>query len=314
MPPTVTKAVITAAGRGTRQYPATNVVQKELLPLVDRDGITKPVIQIIVEEALAAGIEHICVVTRPGADADFRAHFRPLTDTECPAFAGKDWALAESDKLARMQDAICYAYQKTQEGYGHAVYQARDFVGDEPFLLMLGDHVYVSEREKNCARQLLDVFEEHQASVSSVQRTPESQLHLFGTIAGHKIADNPPTYEVTRLYEKPTPEYAREHLRIEGLPEGEYLTFFGMHVFEPQIFDCLGEQIANDVRQRGEIQLTAAQDLLRSCRRYLACQIAGQRYDMGVPEGLVASQIGLALAGRLRDRVLAQCSPDGPKA
>jgi len=140
----IRKAVITAAGRGTRQYPATSVVQKEMLPLVDRDGITKPAIQIIAEEALEAGIEEICIIVSPGDEQQFRQHFRAIAQDLLPAFAGKEWALRESEKLARMERALTYVVQQTPEGFGYAVYQSRDFIGKEPFPLLLGDHIYIN--------------------------------------------------------------------------------------------------------------------------------------------------------------------------
>src|SRR6266851_2529908 len=118
----VSKAVITAAGRGTRQYPATSVVQKEMLPLVDRDGLTKPLIQIIAEEALDAGISEVCIVVSPGDEESFRQYFRALRKDLLPAFAGKEWALKESEKLARIEKALTFVIQPTPEGYGHAVY------------------------------------------------------------------------------------------------------------------------------------------------------------------------------------------------
>src|SRR3954470_14869485 len=155
----VRKAVITAAGRGTRQYPATSTVQKEMIPLVDRDGITKPTLQIVAEEALESGIEEICIITGPGDEENYKKHFQGLSSDLLPAFKGKEWALAESRKLEHLNKILTYVTQPTPEGFGHAVYQARSFVGDEPFLLMLGDHIYGSRNEKRCARQLIDVFE-----------------------------------------------------------------------------------------------------------------------------------------------------------
>jgi len=143
----VRKAVITAAGRGTRQFPATRSVQKELLPLVDRDGIAKPTIQIIVEECLESGVEDICIVVAKGEAGPFQRHFSRLSDDERRAFRNKEWALAQADALRRMQERITYVEQDSPEGYGHAVYQARAFVGDEPFLLLLGDHIYIPERK-----------------------------------------------------------------------------------------------------------------------------------------------------------------------
>jgi UTP--glucose-1-phosphate uridylyltransferase len=196
--------------------------------------------------------------------------------------------------------------QETQEVYGHAVYCARTFVGDEPFLLLLGDHVYISEAKKNCSRQLLDVFAQHGCAVSGVQRTPEDLLHLFGTLTGTRVADGPDVYEVTRIYEKPTIEFAEEHLRTAGLSRGQYLCFFGMHIFPPSIFDCIEHHITNDIRERGEIQLTNAQDLLRTRERYLAAEISGERYDMGVPFGYIQTQLALAIhSGSRRDLLAA---------
>src|SRR5437868_10453357 len=157
--PKVRKAVITAAGRGTRQYPASSAVQKEMFPLVDRDGLTKPVIQIIGEEAIDSGIEEICIITQPGDEQHYREYFKRLDDDMVKSFRGKDWAILESEKLGAFGERLHFAEQRSQEGFGHAVYQAKNFVGDEPFLLMLGDHVYISASKDRCARQAIKVFE-----------------------------------------------------------------------------------------------------------------------------------------------------------
>lgn len=291
----VTKAVITAAGRGTRQYPATLTLQKEMIPLVDRDGLCKPTIQLIVEEALASGLEQICLVVPPGGEIVFQQHFRQLSPEERPLYEGQDFAQQQSEALGRMQQAISYAIQPTPEGFGHAVYCAREFVGHQPFVLMLGDHLYLSQEQRRCTQQLLEVFAGYGGPVSGVVQTPASELHNFGTVAGNPLPGKPGIYEARALYEKPTPEYAREHLVTPGLPEDTYLCFLGMHVFTPDIFDCLEEQIRNNRRERGEFQLTSAQELLRSRRRYLAAEVRGSRHDMGNPEGLVETQLSLAL-------------------
>ncbi len=195
----VRKAVITAAGRGARQYPASSTVQKEMFPLVDVDGLTKPTAQIIAEEALAAGIEQVCIVTAPGDAEMYQRHFRGLSDDLLPAFRGKEWALRESEQLARMNEALSYVTQSSPEGYGHAVYTAREWVGDEPFLLLLGDHVYVSSHpeRKHCAQQVVEVFERVGQPVSSVKRTPERMLHLFGTVQGEPLPGERDVYCVT---------------------------------------------------------------------------------------------------------------------
>lgn len=307
----VRKAVITAAGRGTRQYPATNTVQKELFPLVDVDGYTKPTLQIIVEEVLASGIEELCIIANTSNAEPMRQHFQGLTRSQKEgSFRGKEWALALSDTLEDIQRRLTIVVQETQEGYGHAVYQARDWVGDEPFALLLGDHVYRSALDERCARQVLDAFEANQCPVSSVARTPEAIIHRFGTIAGRPLPGAvPPVYEITEMVEKPTREYARAHLQTPGLPGGEYLCFFGIHVFPTAIFDCLQRLIDQDIRQNGEIQLTAAQELLLARERYLVSEVLGERFDMGVPEGLVETQIALALHSPYRQQARAMLTP-----
>ncbi|HET6383417.1 MAG TPA: sugar phosphate nucleotidyltransferase [Armatimonadota bacterium] len=302
---TVRKAVITAAGKGTRQYPASTTVQKEMLPLVDVDGITKPTIQIICEEAINSGIQEICIITNPDVDEQMRRHFRPLSAERLPSFAGKEWALKQSEKLADLEQRLTFVMQEKPEGYGHAVFQAREFVGGEPFLLLLGDHVYISRNDRPCARQVIDVFNVCRCSVSAVIPTPEHLLHLFGTIAGERISSDPDVYEVNLITEKPDLEFAEERLRVDTIRRGYYLCFFGPHVFTPGIFEALEDQISGDVRERGEIQLTSAQELLRTRERYVAFVARGERYDMGVPFGFVETQMGLALNSPFRDQVLA---------
>src|SRR5271169_5056390 len=215
----VRKAVITAAGRGTRQYPASTAVQKEMFPLVDRDGLTKPIIQIIGEEAIDSGIEEICIVTQPGEEKHYRDYFRRLDDSMVKAFRGKDWAILESEKLGAFGERLHFAEQASPEGFGHAVYQAKEFVGDEPFLLLLGDHVYISDVKDRCARQLIKVFEQYMLdAVTGVQLTLERHLHLFGTIRGGPIEPAKGIYRAELIIEKPSIEMAREKLVTPGQP------------------------------------------------------------------------------------------------
>lgn len=305
--PSVRKAVITAAGRGTRQYPASSTVQKELFPLVDTDGYAKPTLQIIAEEVLASGIEELCIVANPTNVEPMRRHFRGLTDAQkAGSFANKAWALRLSDSLDDLHRRLTFVVQETQEGFGHAVYQTREWVGDEPFVLLLGDHVYRSDQEERCTRQVMDAYTANDCCVSSVAWTPEVNIHRFGTIGGDPITGTrPPVYEIREMTEKPTVDYARAHLRTPGLPDDEYLCFFGIHVFTPGLFGCLQELIESDIRQKGEIQLTSAQARLQQRERYLVCEVHGERYDMGVPEGLVETQIALALQSPFQEQARA---------
>ena len=291
----IRKGVITAAGRGTRQYPASKTVQKELFPLVDIDGYAKPTVQILAEELFASGLEEVCIVANSVNIDPMRRHF---LEPPPASLAGKDWADALGQSLADMAGKLTFVVQESQDGYGHAVYQAREFAGGEPFLITLGDHVYLSDTETLCARQVLDAFTRYDASVTSVSYAAEADLHRFGTLSGPRLpGTEPPVYEIKALVEKPTVDYARAYLRAPGVPDGQYLVHFGIHAFTPAIFDCLELLIQNDRRERGEIQLTSAQALLMERERYLACEVAGARYDMGVPEGLIETQIALALRG-----------------
>jgi UTP--glucose-1-phosphate uridylyltransferase len=291
----IRKGIITAAGRGTRQYPASRTVQKELFPLVDVDGYAKPTVQIIAEELFASGLEEVCIIANSANIEPMRRHFM---DPPTSSLAGKDWAIPLSATLSDMAARLTFVVQETQDGYGHAVFQAREWVGDEPFMITLGDHIYLSETDVPCARQVIDVFTQHGVSVTSVSYAPETELYRYGTLAGLPLpGSEPPVYEITALGEKPTPEYAQAHLRTPGTPKDQYLVHFGTHVFTPTIFDCLAHLIDNNIRQKGEIQLTSAQQLLMERERYLACEVAGIRYDMGIPEGLIETQIALALRG-----------------
>jgi UTP--glucose-1-phosphate uridylyltransferase len=301
----VRKAVITAAGRGTRQYPASTAVQKEMFPLVDRDGLTKPIIQIIGEEAIDSGIEELCIVTQPGEEKQYRDYFRRLDDQMAKDFRGKDWAILESEKLGAFGERLHFAEQHSPEGFGHAVYQAKEFVGDDPFLLLLGDHVYISDVKDRCARQLIRVYEQYLLdAVTGVQPTLERMLHLFGTIRGIPIDASKGIYKAELIVEKPSIELAREKLTTPGLPAGNYLAHFGMHVFSPRIFDSIEHLIRDNVRERGEIQLTAAQEHLRTQTDKYWCVVAqGQRYDTGIPYGLMETQLALGLNGIHRTEI-----------
>ena len=278
----IRKGVITAAGRGTRLMPATRTVQKELFPLVDRDGRAKPIIQILVEELQASGIKEICIVANAANLEPMQKHF-----------AGEEG-----------RDKISFVMQDTQEGYGHAVFQAREWVGGEPFVLTLGDHVYFSDTETRCARQVMEAFDAHGGSISSVFSVGGTEVSRYGIIAGEPLPGAaPPVYRIRRMAEKPTLEFAQANLQTPGWPKDKYLSFFGIHAFTPTIFDCLAHLIENNIRQRGEFQLTSAQELLFAREGYLLSEIAGVRYDMGIPEGLIETQIALALRSPFAGKV-----------
>jgi UTP--glucose-1-phosphate uridylyltransferase len=188
-------------------------------------------------------------------------------------------------------------------GYGHAVYCARDFVEGEPFLHMVGDHIYLSDEERSCARQLVDVAEAQNCAVSGVQPTRENLLPYFGSIGGHRVRGTKDLYVVERVAEKATPTEAEQSLLIPGLRMGYYLCFFGMHILTPVVMDLL-EQHVGENEARGGIQLSPVLDRLAERERYLALETRGRRYPVDERYGLLTAQLALALSGRDRDEVL----------
>jgi len=278
----VRKAVIPAAGFGTRMYPASKAVKKELFPIITADGMAKPIILAIVEEALSAGIEQVCLIVQKGDERFFDEFFNspvaPIHFHKLPQ-RFKDF----NSYLQEVGSRISFVVQDSQEGFGHAVNCACEWVGDEPFLLMLGDHLYASDTDVPCARQILDVYQEHQSSVVGLKRTPEKLISSFGTVTG-KWVDNGRVLSISEFAEKPTGDYARTNLRVEGLPDDEYLTIFGQYVLTPHVFDLLDESIHNNLRERGEFQLTSALDRLRRDEGFLGYVTQGRRFDIGDPE------------------------------
>lgn len=266
----IKKAIITAAGKSQRTLP--------LQSLVDRDGQAKTALRILLEEVVAAGIEEVCVVLFPGDE---------------PAYAAAAGALG-----AR----LVFVEQHRPMGYGHAIFCARDFVGKESFLLLVGDHLYVSGGAKRCAQQLAAISGTENCAVSAVQPTHESKLPYYGAIGGHLAPGRKGVYEVTQVLEKPTPTEAEQKLIVPGLRAGHYLCFFGMHVLTPAVMELLAEEVGrNDGRN---VHLTSALARLAGRERYLGCELSGRRYDIGVKYGLLAAQLALALDGQDRDEVL----------
>jgi UTP-glucose-1-phosphate uridylyltransferase/mevalonate kinase len=278
----VRKAVIPAAGFGTRLFPATKATKKELFPIIDRDGIAKPAILLIVEEALEAGMEEVVIIVQEHDLDAFQSFFNTQITIEnynklSPQF--QDYA----QRILEIGRSVTFVVQPNQEGFGHAVYCAREAIGDEPFLLMLGDHLYRSTNGVSCAQQLLEAYQQHGINVLGLRRTPENQIANFGTVAGVWLEEER-LINVTEFAEKPTLDYARRHLLVPGLSEDEYLTVFGLYIIKPKLFEYLEEHISHNVRERGEFQLTSALDRLRQEDGFLGLVMEGRRYDIGLPQ------------------------------
>ncbi|PRY14264.1 UTP--glucose-1-phosphate uridylyltransferase [Pontibacter ummariensis] len=298
----IKKAVITAAARGERLYPVADTIQKAMLPVVDVDGLHKPVIQIIAEEAFASGIEELCIVCAPGDGVRYESAFTSLRDNLVKSFKGVDWARKEAEKVDQLLSRIQFLEQEQPLGYGHAVYCAREFVRDEPFLLLLGDYLYVSNlAQQRCAAQLLELASQENCAVSAVNPTIEHQIGRYGTLTGKHLPGKSGVYKIEKIIEKPSLSVAELELQTPGLRAGYYLCFFGMHVLTPAVFDILQKEVDRD---GDNILLTPALQELADTEKYLALEVKGNRYDISRKHGLLSAQIALGLAGEAHEETL----------
>jgi UTP--glucose-1-phosphate uridylyltransferase len=247
--------------------------------LVDRDGQSKPALTILLEEVLHAGIEEIGLVINPSDQGAFASAAGPHGN--------------------RVQ----FIEQRNPLGYGHAVACARQFAGNEAFLLLVGDHLYVSKNKNSCARQLLEIAAAEACAVSAVQATHESKLPYYGAVGARRLPGRAGLYQIDRVLEKPTPTVAEQKLIVPGLRAGHYLCFFGMHVLTPGVMDLL-RQLVDKAGDTGGVHLADALAKMAESERYLACELQGRRYDIGVQYGLLTAQLALALNSKDRDEVL----------
>jgi len=253
----VRKAIIPAAGLGTRFLPATKAQPKEMLPIVD-----KPTIQYIIEEAVASGIEEILIVTGRNKKC-IEDHFDRSVELELELEkSNKDEMLEMVKEISDIAD-IHYIRQKEPKGLGHAILCARAFVGDEPFAVLLGDDVVDSEVP--CLKQLMDCYDEYKTSILGVQTVPKDDVNKYGIVDGLHIEDR--VYKVKNLVEKPAIEEAPSNVAI-----------LGRYIITPQIFNILEETKPG---KGGEIQLTDALETLISQEAMYAYNFEGKRYDVG---------------------------------
>jgi UTP--glucose-1-phosphate uridylyltransferase len=277
----VKKAIIPAAGLGTRFLPATKAMPKEMLPIVD-----KPTIQYIVEEAIASGIEDIIIVTGKGKRA-IEDHFDHASELERNLEEKGKMELLEKVQHSSNLANIHYIRQKEPKGLGHAVWCARNFIGNEPFAVLLGDDIVVSETP--CVKQLINQYEETGSSVIGVQTVEHNQTHRYGIIDPVTIEGR--RYQVNNFVEKPALGTAPSNLAI-----------MGRYLLTPEIFDLLENQ---ETGAGGEIQLTDAIQKLNETQRVYAYDFEGKRYDVGEKIGFVKTTLDFALEHEeLRDSIL----------
>ncbi|MBM4764468.1 UTP--glucose-1-phosphate uridylyltransferase GalU [Bacillus sp. B15-48] len=277
----IRKAIIPAAGLGTRFLPATKAMPKEMLPIVD-----KPTIQYIVEEAVESGIEDIIIVTGKGKRA-IEDHFDLAWELEQNLHDKGKFDLLDKVRYSSNLANIHYIRQKEPKGLGHAVWCARQFIGNEPFAVLLGDDIVQSETP--CLRQLMVKFEETQSSIIGVQRVPEEETNRYGIIDPGLPSGR--LYQVNRLVEKPKLGTAPSNLAI-----------LGRYILTPEIFMLLENQKAG---MGGEIQLTDAIQQLNQIQRVHAYHFEGKRYDVGETLGFVKTTIEFALKHEnLKDEII----------
>jgi UTP--glucose-1-phosphate uridylyltransferase len=267
----ISRAVITAASRNQRTLP--------IQTLIDSDGREKPLLLILIEEVLSAGVEEIAVIVSGGDEEPYRK--------------------AAGEHRGRLTLIV----QEPALGYAHALWCARDFTAGESFLHLVGDHLYVSQAEKSCARRLVETAERENCAVSSVRATRENLLPYFGAVGGRRVQGGKDLYEIETVIEKPAPTEAELRLMVPGLRAGHYLCFFGQHVLTPALMELLGEQTAAGAPQRhGSISESLAK--LAQRERYLALEEMSWRYNAGIRYGLLYAQLALALNGKDRAEIL----------
>ena len=286
----VRKAVIPIAGLGTRHFPASHAVKKELFPVVGADGIARALFHYHLLELDAAGIEEICIIVQPGEDATVKNYLRGPDANYLKRLEKYPALLHEAAQMKKFSERVTFAVQHAPEGYGHAVFQTKDFANGEMVLLGLGDHLFRGS-PVSPYRELADMAKVSGGkSVSAVNRISAGELKGYGTIAGTRRAENSRLIDISLIIEKPAVAVAQEKLHVDGLPPQTWLGWFGMHLLAPSIYDILGEMIRDNTRDNGEFQLTRAQEIQRQRHGYLALEMTGaQRFDFGVPDDFVAS-------------------------
>jgi UTP--glucose-1-phosphate uridylyltransferase len=268
----IRKAVIPVAGLGTRFLPATKAIPKEMLTIVDR-----PTIQYIVEEVVASGIDQIIFVTSEGKSAienhfDYNFHLDAVLKEKHKTILGE-----ELNNISNLIDIVSVR-QKKPLGLGHAIWTARNVVGDEPFMVLLGDDMVLSKTP--CAKQLLNLFDEVGESIVAIQRVPMEEISQYGIVEGEKI-DREKTYKITRMVEKPAP----------GTTDSD-MAIIGRYILMPEIFAILDTITPG---HGGEIQLTDALLALTKKRGMYACEFEGMRFDAGDKMGYLKAIIAYGL-------------------
>lgn len=282
----VRKAIIPVAGFGTRLFPATKAIKKDFFPILDTDGILKPVLLILLEQLVEADIEDICLVI--GEEE------RPLYDMFFARLSSENYDKLSDDKkyyqnlLMSLARRITYVYQKERKGFGHAVYQCREFTNGEPVLLLLGDMIYRSNTSQNCMQQMIDAYENCGMPMISMHTVDPEEVVHYGIMHGQWENSDQRFLKLDEIKEKPTVDYAKEYLNVATRESKEnYYAVFGQYILTPEVFENLEKNIKNNLLENNEIQLTTALEQTRASSGMMGLVIDGKSFDVGLPQAYV---------------------------
>ena len=279
----IKKAIIPVAGFGTRLFPATKNLKKAFFPVLDHDGMLKPVILILLEQLEEAGIEEICLVIGEGEQAIYAGLFEELPEEHYEKLP-EDKKRYE-DLLRKIGNKVTYVIQKERKGFGHAVYQCKEFTNGEPALLLLGDMIYRSYKNENCMAQMIHIYGNYGFPVVSMHRVPKEDVVHYGILHGQWEDPEESVLKLDEIKEKPSIEYAEDYLSIRTKNRKEnYYAVFGQYVLTKEVFGALEELVENDILENGEIQLTTALEMTRKRSGMIGYVVAGKSYDIGLPE------------------------------
>lgn len=278
----VRKAVIPVAGFGTRLYPASKAVKKDFLPVLDKDGLFKPVLMVLLEQLMQSGIEEVCLIIGEGERPLYEAFFAPMADENYDKLSQDKQAY--ENRLVEIGKKIHYVYQKERKGFGHAVYQSREFASGEPVLLLLGDMIYDSFIGETCSSQLIKCYEAYGLPVVSMHEVPKEQVVHYGIMHGVWEHTDERDMRLDCIVEKPTVDYAQENLAVKTKEGSRYFAVFGQYILTEDVYKVLEDNIRNNKLSRGEIQLTDALEQVRAESGMMGCCIKGRSYDVGLPQ------------------------------
>lgn len=279
----IRKAIIPVAGFGTRLYPETRSIKKEFFPIIDKDGLVKPVIMCLLEQLEESGIEEICLVIGEEEQKQYDEFFSPLSQEHISKLSEEKRLYEE--KILSIGKKITYAYQTERKGFGHAVYQCREFADNEPVLLLLGDMIYQTYEDRTCSRQIIDAYEECGKTMISMQSVPLEDVSHYGILCGTWENDDENLLKVTSMVEKPDVADAKDGLRVKTRKDGDkYFCAYGQYVLTPEVFEALEYNIENNITTKGEIQLTDALDKVRETYGIRGFVFNGKVFDVGTPD------------------------------